>query len=182
MTTRTLFLRAALFVAVTLTLAPTAIGAEGPPGHTHAFAAVGEPAKPTVSTRTVQVTMVDMAFEPETVKVKAGEMVHFVITNKGELLHEFTLGTPAMHSEHQKEMATMMDHGMITATGVDQKMMHMDMGGMHMSHDDPNSALVPPGETRELTWKFSKDAEIEFACNIPGHYESGMVGKIERSR
>jgi uncharacterized cupredoxin-like copper-binding protein len=87
-----------------------------------------------------------------------------------------------MHAEHQKEMATMIDHGMITATGVDQNMMHMDMGDMHMSHDDPNSVLVPPGETKELTWKFSKDADIEFACNIPGHYESGMVGKIERSR
>jgi len=161
-----------------------ALAAEGPPGHTHnqAFDAVGEPAKATPRTRTVQVTMIDMAFEPETVKVKVGETVRFVITNKGQLLHEFTLGTSAMHAEHQKEMATMMDHGMITATGVDRNMMHMDMRGMHMSHDDPNSVLVPPGETKEMTWKFSKDADIEFACNIPGHYESGMVGKIDRSR
>ncbi|MGE5540517.1 MAG: plastocyanin/azurin family copper-binding protein [Gemmatimonas sp.] len=166
----------------TLTFSSAALAAEGPPGHTHEYAAVGQPAKPTASSRSVQVTLVDMAFEPETINVKSGETVRFVVTNKGQLLHEFNLGTPAMHAEHQKEMAMMMDHGMITATGIDEHMMKMDMGGHQMTHDDPNSVLVPPGETRELTWKFTKDAEIEFACNIPGHYEAGMVGKIERSR
>ena len=29
-----------------------------------------------------------------------------------------------------------------------------------------------------IIWKFSKDIALEMACNIPGHYESGMVGKI----
>lgn len=177
-------LRSALlksFAILALAFSP-ALAAEGPPGHTHNTTAVGEPAKATAQTRRVQVTLVDIAFEPDRIKVKAGETVRFVVTNKGQLLHEFNLGTPAMHAEHQKEMAMMMDHGMITATGVDQKMMNMDMGGHTMKHDDPNSVLVSPGETRELTWKFTKDADIEFACNIPGHYEAGMVGKIERSR
>jgi uncharacterized cupredoxin-like copper-binding protein len=47
-----------------------------------------------------------------------------------------------------------------------------------MEHNDPNSALLEPNKTKEIIWKFNTDAELEFACNVPGHYESGMVGKI----
>jgi uncharacterized cupredoxin-like copper-binding protein len=38
--------------------------------------------------------------------------------------------------------------------------------------------LVEPGKTKELTWTFTEATDLEFACNIPGHYESGMVGDI----
>jgi uncharacterized cupredoxin-like copper-binding protein len=59
----------------------------------------------------------------------------------------------------------------------------MDHGSMPemegMAHNDPNSILVNPGETRELTWTFSGDAELEFACNMPGHYQAGMVGEFK---
>jgi uncharacterized cupredoxin-like copper-binding protein len=161
--------------------------AEGPAGHnhTHNTSAIGESAKATAATRTVQVKLIDNAFEPETIKIKAGETVRFVLTNAGQLLHEFNLGTAAMHAEHQKEMAMMVEHGMITASGIDENMMKMDHSGMQghvMKHDDPNSVLVGPGETRELVWKFSKTVDLEFACNIPGHYESGMVGKVDFAR
>lgn len=161
--------------------------AEGPAGHTHSHdsSSVGEPAKATANTRTVQVTLIDNAFEPETIKVKAGETIRFVLTNTGQLLHEFNLGTAAMHAEHQKEMAMMAEHGMITPTGVDEKRMKMDhsnMPGHAMKHDDPNSVLVAPGEKKELVWKFSKAVDLEFACNIPGHYEAGMVGKVDFGR
>ena len=53
---------------------------------------------------------------------------------------------------------------------------HGDMGGM--KHDDPNSVLVEPGKTAELTWTFSKAGALEFACNLPGHYQAGMVGEF----
>lgn len=176
----------ALFLGtVALTFAASSHAAEGPAGHTHGTAAIGEPAKATANTRTIQVKLIDVAFEPESIKVKAGETVRFVITNAGELLHEFNLGTAAMHAEHQKEMVMMIEHGMITPTGIDQNMMKMDMPGMQghsMKHDDPNSVLVAPGEKKELVWKFTKAVDLEFACNIPGHYESGMVGKIDFSR
>jgi uncharacterized cupredoxin-like copper-binding protein len=55
----------------------------------------------------------------------------------------------------------------------------MDMGGgKTMMHNDPNSILLEPGKTGELIWKFSNPSKIEFACNVPGHYEAGMVGKF----
>ena len=186
--TRTFCTVAALMTGTSLFVAPgLAFAGAGEAGHKHATAAIGEPAKATAKTRTVPVVMGDNFYEPETIPVKAGETVRFVIKNTGEFLHEFNIGTAAMHAAHQKEMAMMVEHGMLTATGVDEKKMNMDhskMPGMghSMKHDDPNSVLVEPGKTKELTWKFTKDAALEFACNMPGHYESGMVGKVNFQR
>jgi uncharacterized cupredoxin-like copper-binding protein len=164
-----------------------ALAAPGQAGHAHDASAAGEPAKPTARTRTVEVTMGDTYYEPERIQVKAGETVRFVVRNRGEFLHEFNIGTPAMHAEHQKMMAVMVEHGMLTETGIDEKRMNMDhskMPGMahSMKHDDPNSVLVEPGKAAELTWRFTKAATLEFACNMPGHYEAGMVGKIDMAR
>ena len=38
--------------------------------------------------------------------------------------------------------------------------------------------MLEPNKSGEIIWKFSKDISLEMACNIPGHYESGMVGPI----
>ncbi|MCF5138712.1 plastocyanin/azurin family copper-binding protein, partial [Pseudomonas lactis] len=38
--------------------------------------------------------------------------------------------------------------------------------------------LVEPGKTAELTWTFKQATGLEFACNLPGHYQAGMVGKL----
>jgi uncharacterized cupredoxin-like copper-binding protein len=70
---------------------------------------------------------------------------------------------------------------MITPTSVDHKMMGMQHGGgkMMMAHNDANSVLVEPGKQAEVIWHFTKVAKLEFACNVPGHYESGMMGPIQ---
>jgi uncharacterized cupredoxin-like copper-binding protein len=139
----------------------------------------GHAAPASQATRTVELTLGDMYFEPKSLQVKAGETVHFVLVNKGQLLHEFNLGDAAMHAEHQQEMLKMQQSGMLTPTGMShQGMDHGTMTGMAMKHDDPNSVLVAPGKTAELTWTFAKANDLEFACNIPGHYQAGMVGKL----
>lgn len=146
---------------------------------------IGEPAKASAAKRTVQIELGDNFYNPESIQVKAGETVRFVLKNQGEFLHEFNIGTSMMHAAHQKEMAMMVEHGMLTPTGINKDMRGMDhskMGMGEMKHDDPNSVLIEPGQSRELTWKFTKDTALEFACNIPGHYESGMVGKVEFKR
>jgi uncharacterized cupredoxin-like copper-binding protein len=87
-----------------------------------------------------------------------------------------------MHAEHQEMMTMMMEHGMLTPTGIDHDMMNMDHSSMGMpdhKHDDPNSILVEPGETQELVWKFAEATGLEFACNVPGHYDSGMMGDVK---
>lgn len=141
--------------------------------------AIGEPGDPAAADRTIEITMGDNFYEPERLTISAGETVRFVIRNDGEFLHEFNLGTAAMHAEHQTEMMAMMEQGVLTPTGLDHSKMKMDHGDQGMAHDDANSVLVEPGKTMEIAWKFTADTSFEFACNIPGHYESGMVGEID---
>ena len=149
-------------------------------GHGHAMA-IGEPGVAAKVDRTITITMSDNYFEPEEIKVKEGETIRFVVINKGEFLHEFNIGTEDMHAAHQKEMAMMAEHGMITPTGVDHDKMKMDHGDgkLMMAHDDPNSVLLAPGKKGEVIWRFTKKTDLEFACNVPGHYDSGMMGPIE---
>lgn len=142
--------------------------------------AIGEPAATSAATRTIHVRMGDNFFKPEHIRVAAGETVHFVLKNTGELLHEFNIATAEMHAGHQKEMMAMMENGMFTATGM--KADRSGHSGHAMPHDDPNSVIVEPGETKELVWKFPGEADLQFACNVPGHYQSGMVGNIDLGR
>ena len=147
-------------------------------GHGHKFD-FGKPGKAADVTRTIEVTMKENFYEPESIGVKAGETIRFKITNKGELVHELNLGTADMHAAHQKEMELMVEHGVLEADKINYKMMKMDMGGgKTMEHDDPNSVLLEPGKSGEIIWKFTKATELEFACNIPGHYEAGMMGRV----
>jgi len=151
------------------------------PEHLFGF---GQPAASAKATRSVEVVMGDMSFTPKVIDIKAGETIRFVLVNKGQLLHEFNLGDAAMHAKHQQEMLQMQQSGMLTPTGM-KEMDHGSMAGMDhgtMKHDDPNSVLVEPGKTADLTWTFTKATSLEFACNIPGHYQAGMVGKLTVSQ
>lgn len=143
-------------------------------------AALGHPGDAAKADRTVEVILGDMYYLPTSLAVKPGETVRFVLINKGQLLHEFNLGDAAMHAAHQQEMSRMVQTGVLMPTGIN----HAAMGhggndhGTAMQHDDPNSVLVEPGKTGELTWTFAEAGNLEFACNIPGHYQAGMVGKL----
>ena len=145
----------------------------------HHSAAVGSVGKASDVSRTIDVVMMDNYYEPENINIKAGETVRFKVANKGSHVHEFNIGTADMHKGHQKEMMMMVQHGVIQGGKLNREMMKMDMGnGKTMEHNDPNSVLLAAGETAEIIWTFPSDAEIEFACNVPGHYQSGMVGDI----
>lgn len=164
-------------------LLSVSVASQASTGEHFAFGHPGDAAK---ATRTVEVTLGDMYFEPKSLNVKKGETVRFVLVNKGQLLHEFNLGDAAMHAAHQQEMLKMAASGMLTPTGMKHHMAGMDHGMAHgdgaMKHDDPNSMLVEPGKTAELTWTFADATGLEFACNIPGHYQAGMVGKVAISQ
>ncbi|MEQ8193873.1 MAG: plastocyanin/azurin family copper-binding protein [Rhodospirillales bacterium] len=166
---------ATLSTAILAAPASAAGGHQG--GHGLEF---GMPGKAAEVSRTVEIVMEDNFFNHKAISVKAGETVRFKILNKGTLLHEFGLGTAAMHKKHQKQMMVMTEHGMIEADRINHDRMKMDHGGMNMmSHDDPNSLLLEPGKSGEIVWKFTKPMKLEFACNLPGHYEAGMMGPIE---
>jgi len=143
-------------------------------GHATMNVAVGEKGDPADARRTMHVIMTDNEYSRRSITVTKGETVRFIVENKGEFVHEFNIGTAEMHKGHQAEMMTMMESGALEA----DKIVHAKMGG-GMMHDDPNSVLLEPGQQGEVVWKFVQSGEIEFACNVPGHYEAGMRGKLK---
>ena len=139
----------------------------------------GQPGSKNDFVRTIEIVMTDNRYAPEIIRVTSGETIRFIILNKGELVHEFNIGTPEMHKAHQKEMIIMVDHGVIEADRINHEHMRKKMpDGSIMEHNDPNSVLLEPQKTQKIIWKFSKSGTFEFACNVPGHYEAGMVGTI----
>ncbi len=50
----------------------------------------------------------------------------------------------------------------------------------HHDHDamGDSGVLVNPGETKELAWTFPDGGQVEFACHVDNHYESGMRGVV----
>ena len=129
----------------------------------------GMPGDPAKVSRTILVIAKDTEFDLKKIQVMDGETIRFVIRNKGELLHEFTIGSHEMQRQHQAEMMKMMDEGHMTATKM--------MPGMKHSHG--NSAMIEPGKQAEVVWMFHKGTTVEFGCNIPGHYEAGMKGEFK---
>jgi len=107
--------------------------------------------------RTVTISMTDaMRFTPDSIQVKQGETVRFVLRNDGRMLHELVIGTRAALDEHAELMKKYPD----------------------MEHDEPYMAHVGPGQQGEIIWRFNRVGEFDFACLIPGHYQAGMKGRI----
>lgn len=134
----------------------------------HANMAGGMPGKTADVSRKILVIAKDNKFNLGSIQVKSGQTIKFVIKNKGELVHEFTIGSPEMQKMHQELMMKMMDEGMLM----------VDKIAKGASHSHPNSVVLEPGESKEIIWMFHKSAEIEFGCNVPGHYAMGMKGKF----
>lgn len=135
---------------------------EGQSPHTHGFA-FGNPVKDKEPDRTVKILAKDtMEFNPSEIDVKRGEIIRFVVKNTGSLHHSFTIGTREWHKDHEKSM---------------QGVAAEDLAS-HMK-EEPNGTVVPPGETRSLTWKFVETGTVPIGCHVPGHYPAGMKGDIE---
>ena len=130
-------------------------------------------------TKVVTVKMFDNYYEPNEIVVKKGETVKFIVKNMGELVHELNIATKEMHIKHQPEMAKMVEHEILLADKIDKnKMKEISKMDHSMAHKHANSVLLEPNDTGEIIWKFSTTAKLEIACNVPGHYEAGMIAKI----
>ena len=129
--------------------------------------------------RVITILMYDNYYEPNLIKVKKNETIKFLVQNKGELVHEFNIATKEMHIKHQPEMMKMVENEILLVNKIDkQKMKEMSKKDPSMAHSHNNSVLLSPGERGELIWKFSNSVNIEAACNVPGHYEAGMIANI----
>ena len=141
---------------------------------------IGEKGKLSEVNRTIEIKMYDNYFEPSKIIVKKGETIKFFVSNYGELVHEFNIATKEMHIKHQPEMMKMVENQILLADKIDKKKMkEMAKKDHSMAHSHSNSVLLEPNQSAELIWKFSSDKNLEAACNVPGHYETGMVDNIK---
>lgn len=139
----------------------------------------GDPAETATGTedspRTVEIDMVDIAFEPDAVDVGAGETVRFVFTNEGDLAHDAFIGDEAAQEAHEEEMHEAeedMDGDMDDEADAEDE---MDM------HGDEEGITVQPGDSGELTHTFDEPGEMLIGCHEPGHYDAGMIVTINVS-
>ena len=141
---------------------------------------IGEKGKLSEVDRVIEVKMYDNFYEPNEIKIKKGETIKFKVHNFGELVHEFNIATKKMHLKHQPEMNKLVENEILLGDKIDKKKMkEMAKKDHSMSHSHTNSVLLEPNESGEIIWKFNTAAKLEAACNIPGHYETGMIAKIK---
>lgn len=155
----------ALLLATALLAGPAAVFAHGSEAQDDApKAAAVKEQKPwgiagdaSAARRTITLDMSDnMRFTPERISVKRGETVRLRVANKGQVMHEIVLGTPASLDEHAQMMLKFPT----------------------MEHGEPYMAHVSPGKSGDLVWNFNREGSFDFACLIPGHYQAGMRGTI----
>ncbi len=140
---------------------------------------IGEKGDPNNVDRTINIKMYDNYYEPSLIKIKKGETIKFIVQNLGDMVHEYNIGTKEMHIKHQPEMQKLVEHGILLVDKIDKvKMKEMAKNDHSLAHAHTNSVMLEPKKTGEIIWKFSKDLNLEVACNVPGHYEVGMIGQI----
>ena len=140
---------------------------------------LGKKGNPSEVEKVIKVKMYDNYYEPKKFKVKKNQTIKFIVYNYGELVHEFNIATKEMHLKHQPEMMRMVENEILLADRIDKKKMkELSKKDHSMSHSHSNSVLLEPNEIGEIIWKFNTDTNLEIACNVPGHYESGMIASI----
>ena len=130
-------------------------------------------------TRVIKVKMYDNYYQPNSFSIKAGETIKFEVENLGILVHEFNIANKMMHIKHQPEMSKMAENGILLPFSIDkEKMKKMAKMDKSMGHSHSNSVLLEPKQKGEIIWKFINAVNIEIACNVPGHYQAGMIAKV----
>jgi len=122
--------------------------------HSPAAGKAGDPAK---VSRTIGITMDDaMRFTPSQISVKKGETIRFAVRNAGKLQHEMVIGEIGELKNHAEMMRKM----------------------PNMEHVQANMLLLAAGQRGDIVWQFGQAGAVDFACLVPGHMETGMVGKV----
>jgi uncharacterized cupredoxin-like copper-binding protein len=107
--------------------------------------------------KTIEIDMADtMRFAPDTVTVRTGDTIKFVVRNSGKQTHEMVIGTEKELKEHAALMLKFPT----------------------MEHEEPYMIHVAAGKKEEMIWQVTRPGEFHFGCLIPGHFEAGMKGRI----
>ena len=141
---------------------------------------IGSKGKESEVSRVIKVVMYDNYYEPSSFQIKDGETIKFEVENGGMLVHEFNIANKMMHIKHQPEMIKMVENEILLADSIDKKKMKkMAKMDKAMGHSHSNSVLLEPKQKGEIIWKFDNAVNIEVACNVPGHYQAGMIAKVD---
>ena len=141
---------------------------------------IGSLGKESEVSRIIKVIMYDNYYEPSSFQIKTGETIKFEVENAGKLVHEFNIANKMMHMKHQPEMIRMVENEILLADSIDkEKMKKMAKMDKAMAHSHSNSVLLEPKQKGEIIWKFDNAINIEVACNVPGHYQVGMIAKVD---
>ena len=141
---------------------------------------IGSLGKESEISRVIKVIMYDNYYEPSTFQIKKGETIKFEVINAGELVHEFNIANKMMHIKHQPEMTKMVENEILLADSIDKdKMKKLAKTDKSMGHSHSNSVLLEPKQKGNIIWKFDNAINIEIACNVPGHYQTGMIAKVD---
>ena len=101
----------------------------------------------------IDVTMIDFQFQPKTFTVPAGQEISLNASNSGGVVHSFVI--------MQKDKS---------------------VGTEYNDEDKPNvyweMEIQPGGSTETSFIAPSEPGEYELVCHIPGHFQAGMVGKL----
>lgn len=140
------------------TSAPSALAsAATSPGATAPASPAGAPSPAASASTRIEVSLTDsLAIELDIMEVPVGVPVTFVVSNTGVLDHEFYLGDESAQVAHEAKM--------------------MANGGM--GHDDPAGIAVAPGQTKELTYTFTRAGMTLAGCHVAGHYAAGMMAQL----
>ena len=140
---------------------------------------IGSLGKESEISRVIKVIMYDNYYEPSSFQINAGETIKFEVENAGELVHEFNIANKMMHMKHQPEMEKMVENEILFADSIDKnKMKKMAKIDKSMGHSHSNSVLLEPKQKGNIIWRFDNAVNIEVACNVPGHYQAGMIAKV----
>lgn len=144
--------RLALVAAVALLVAACSVAVTPTPSSVPASQPAGSAAP-----QTIEVKLSDpLRMDPATMTFRAGQSIHFVVTNMGSTNHEFYLGDDAAQMGHDREM-----------------------GGMAgMTHDETQGIGLMPGETKTLDYTFATPGAYQAGCHVNGHYAAGMKAAI----
>jgi uncharacterized cupredoxin-like copper-binding protein len=110
-------------------------------------------------TRSIEIAMEDIRFEPDEIEVAAGETVRFVFENNGKVAHDAFIGDEGAQADHEDEMTS-------------------DDEGMEHGGGDEDAITVDPGDTGELTYTFGEPGVLLIGCHQPGHYDAGMIIEV----
>jgi uncharacterized cupredoxin-like copper-binding protein len=115
--------------------------------------------------RVVRVDMSDFAFSPASISVTPGERVTLSFRNIGTQEHEFMAG-------HDATPGKGFAHDWLDLAKVDA------VKGHDAGHSGFGLRLAPRGAANITIVVPAQVGEIEFACFVLGHYESGMKGTL----